>query len=340
MCKTYEASNFKKYYTEFLQSMKNEERYIDPDCVKTVDKTTFYADLTVFLNEREATLKNQYFKYYPPIKCSNYYPPVKNNDNIKLDPNKIAVYKENKKLFILTSDQFGFSATEQIFLKNDKRYPLAKLNNLYNDESISNFIADYVINTRTIGGSFIWPMQDGGSIYNISRGICSYIEDRVDLTLLEIKHFYQCLKEFKEKNNDKDFLLSFNNKFPNDIIFRFPKANDKNKKLTECKLLYEWLSHFETFEKYIDFFMLNPFVIESITGNNTEYCPIDIIKSNIAEMKINPLKEREIDYQQKTIQQIKDAEIIKLMLNNVKLMTIARSLMMESVIRDSKQHAI
>lgn len=60
-------------------------------------------------------------------------------------------------------------------------------------DAIAEFLANYVYKTRTLGGSFLWP-KSLCSTYNKSRGIRNYIEDRVDLTLLEIKHIYEIRK--------------------------------------------------------------------------------------------------------------------------------------------------
>ena len=98
-------------------------------------------------------------------------------------------------------------------------------------------------NTRTLGGSFIWPTpkkSEGfrNSKYNMSRGVVSYIEDRVYLTLLEIKH---ALDGEYHKSQHKD-----------DILYALYIKNTDG--------IRTWLDHFETFEKFDDYFMFNYFI--------------------------------------------------------------------------------
>ena len=57
-------------------------------------------------------------------------------------------------------------------------------------DAVAEFLANYVYTTRTLGGSFLWP-ETLWKDYNKSRGNGNYIEDRVDLTLLEIKHYFE-----------------------------------------------------------------------------------------------------------------------------------------------------
>ena len=60
-----------------------------------------------------------------------------------------------------------------------------------NDQAkAAEFLTKYVYTTRTLGGSFLWP-ESWHRDYNMGRGNRSYIEDRVDLTLLEIKHYFE-----------------------------------------------------------------------------------------------------------------------------------------------------
>jgi hypothetical protein len=92
----------------------------------------------------------------------------------------------------------------------------------------------------------------------------SYIEDRVDLTLNEIKQFYEVWNENKELPEEE----------------KIKKVNDRGVLLLRNEAEYEtmckWLSHFHSFEKYVDFFVLNSFVIEEKTKGNKKYSPKDI----------------------------------------------------------------
>lgn len=58
-----------------------------------------------------------------------------------------------------------------------------------------------------------------------------------------------------------------------------------------------WLNHFETFEDYVDFLMLNDFVFEKRDKDKSdkkEYVPIDIFKSNLAMGYIRRLNQDNI----------------------------------------------
>ena len=51
--KSYEEEDFSEYYTKFLKTKISQARYIDPDSVRDISKTSFYKDLCCFLNSRE-----------------------------------------------------------------------------------------------------------------------------------------------------------------------------------------------------------------------------------------------------------------------------------------------
>ena len=189
--------------------------YIDPDNKKNEE---FYRELSNFLNASRISRKN--------------------NKILSFEANEapygmITVhYKgQNGKEygFRLHSDQLGFSAVPCIYFRNN--YPLSrylemqknKLDKRKNKsnkatDAVADFLAGYVYTTRTLGGSFLWP-ESWYKAYNMSRGNGSYIEDRVDLTLLEIKHIYKfrelenqliygndnLLKQYKNQYADKWF---------------------------------------------------------------------------------------------------------------------------------------
>lgn len=239
MCKTYivnkenkrfEYNDWKEKYTNFLikyyKNEKCESVYNDPDSVRHKE---FYEDLTIFLNAREEEKLKGKWSYEFDL----------NNDGIKVKD------KDDKWLFTIFSDQFGFSAPNN---NKDKKYPydIYAIISDYNKATLEE-IADYIYFARTIGGSFLWPI-DGGKGYNKRRGGKKtskgyYIEDRVDLTLLEIKNYY-------EGNNNSIYLKNY-------------LSND----------MKEWFDHFGTFEIYVDFFILNSFV-------DKNYMPIPLVKNS------------------------------------------------------------
>ena len=225
--------------------------YIDPDNKKNEE---FYRELSNFLNASRISRKN--------------------NKILSFEANEapygmITVhYKgQNGKEygFRLHSDQLGFSAVPCIYFRNN--YPLSrylemqknKLDKRKNKsnkatDAVADFLAGYVYTTRTLGGSFLWP-ESWYKAYNMSRGNGSYIEDRVDLTLLEIKHIYK----FRELENQliygKDHLLKqYKNQYAD-----------------------KWFGFFDSFEDYVDFFMFNDFVEDISTNGKKEYMPINIL---------------------------------------------------------------
>ena len=149
--------------------------YCDPDTThkKSLDNH-YFERLFIFLNEQEKIVLEGKYTY-----------------KFEVDKGiKVTIDNENNG-FYLKSDQLGFSAPT-----NEKVYPydlyLMKSNGTKAD---IEQVADWIITSRTIGGSFLWPEQFY-KIYNSSRGgkINSkkrfYIQDRVDLTLWEIYYWY------------------------------------------------------------------------------------------------------------------------------------------------------
>jgi hypothetical protein len=194
-------------------------------------------------------------------------------------PPAIRVKDKLKKQVVmyLRSDQFGFSAPQPAGAWDPHKYPYARYLYLKGDEKV---VSECIWQTRTIGGVFLWPIVKRGnkwaSQYNISRGVRSYIEDRVDLTLNEIKQFYEVwnenkelpeegkIKKVKEGLDDRGILLLRNE--------------------AEYETMCKWLSHFHSFEKYVDFFVLNSFVIEEKTKGNKKYSPKDIFTGKKLEV--------------------------------------------------------
>lgn len=277
--------------------------YIDPDNKKNEE---FYRELSNFLNVSRISRKN--------------------NKILSFEANEapygmITVhYKgQNGKEygFRLHSDQLGFSAVPCIYFRNN--YPLSrylemqknKLDKRKNKsnkatDAVADFLAGYVYTTRTLGGSFIWP-ESWYKAYNMSRGNGSYIEDRVDLTLLEIKHIYK----FRELENQliygKDHLLKqYKNQYAD-----------------------KWFGFFDSFEDYVDFFMFNDFVEDISTNGKKEYMPINILTGK-------RFKTDYPGYEMDTLKDIKEYKL-KEMLERVRDMVANRTKKMEDLINEYKQ---
>lgn len=318
--KSYEPENFKENYKAYLvgllstdykcvmndEAAKKEKNriddilkksgvvcnniYIDPDGKKNTD---FYRALSDFLNAANSHRKNKLsFEAYetPDEMISVYYNKGK---------------KGEKKYFSLQSDQLGFSAVPWIYFST--KYPLSRYFEMQKNKEAAQFLAEYVLTTRTLGGSFLWP-ETLHEQYNKYRGIRSYIEDRVDLTLLEIKHIYEIRKWEK--------LLPYGG----DILFQSCKNNDAQ----------TWFGFFKSFEDYVDFFEFNDFVENISKTSKKEYIPINILTG----------KAFETDYprrQTNVLKKIEDEKQLKAMLERVRDMVAKRTKKMEDLINEYKQ---
>lgn len=277
----FEPEGFDEYYDLILQGGESKEIYIDPDCRNDINKTDYYNLLTDFLSKREKEFRKDISQYsfFPPKKAKSTTESDKKNDSI--DDYKISAFENGECVFRITSDQFGFSAVESIYNKK-MNYPLAKINLLSKrlpfdeKEKIRKIIIDYVKYSRTIGGAFVWPLpKDGRRIcsYNLRRGnyfvkdrnpYQGYLEDRVDLTLLELKHALD--GDYKNKKGN----------YKSDILY-----NEYTKK---DGIMRKWLEHFHSFEEYVDYFMLECFIRDGM--------PIDIVSGEkIDENQIIQYKE-------------------------------------------------
>lgn len=277
--------------------------YTDPDGKKN---TGFYKDLSDFLNAARISRKNDKI--------------------ISFEANEapygmITVYYKdqygNEQHFTVHSDQLGFSAVCLKYFR--KNYPLSrylemqknKLDKLKNKsdkklETVAKFLSEYVYTTRTLGGSFLWP-EDWYKGYNMERGNGSYIEDRVDLTLLEIKHIYK----FRELENQ---LI-----YGKDYLFKRYKNQYADK----------WFGFFDSFEDYVDFFMFNDFVEDISTNGKKEYMPINILTGK-------RFKTDYPGYEMDTLKDIKEYKL-KEMLERVRDMVANRTKKMEDLINEYKQ---
>lgn len=338
--KHYLGDSFPNKYLKYLIGVENDPyQDIDSTGAKNI---SFYNDLTKFLNVSVNTVLNE-FKFKSPHKTD--YPfaitlSYKNSDH------KINEMK-------LTSDIFGFSAPSNGSNggKSGGNYPYGNYLSLAKKEKDENkvdkcfqFVNDCVFNTRSIGGSFIWPkvklekhraydeIRPGWhSIYNYYRGAYGYIQDRVDLTLYEIKCFYDIYKDYKEY---KDFLFEYRKKYPKNIMFIYPNKRGKpiytpEEKEQEMKEVFKWLSLFENFSKYINIFCFTPFVKE--TDNNYEILDIYGVKNeSVLPVDSNNLLDRK---KLKDIQKMNLNELHNL-LSNVTHYIVKRSKMIEERINN------
>lgn len=257
--------------------------YEDPDSLagnKRIN-TKFYSDLCDFLNYSRK-------KYGCDKKTKYTY--SESDKYIKNESTNVE----------LVSDQFGFSAPSlklshpyDIYLEKCKKEGKNK------DKAIDNVIK-WVMESRTIGGSFLWPKDIWGDDkygYNLARGGSiyrrSYIEDRVDLTLCEIKHYLNNL------NTEK---------YDNDILYKYIKENSVGEK---------WIKSFGNFQGYVDYFCFNPFVDEN-------YMPYDIVNSDIVNGDKKNIKDGK---EEKSIFHL-NIEELETMFNNINYMIIQRSNMM------------
>lgn len=260
--------------------------YCDPDTThkKSLDNH-YFERLVTFLNEQE-----NFFDKKKVLEGKYTY-------KFEVDKGiKVTIDNENNG-FYLKSDQLGFSAPT-----NEKVYPydlyLMKSNGTKAD---IEQVADWIITSRTIGGSFLWPEQFY-KIYNSSRGgkINSkkrfYIQDRVDLTLWEIYYWYNENEESTIMTRVKD-----------------EKAKEDLKK---------WLSHFKTFETYIEFFCFEAYV-------NEKSCPINILSGGAEEPQWN----NNTSNRKPEITEQLDKKTIYEMLDRVNTMILKRSKRIEEIIK-------
>lgn len=293
-----DLKEFKENYREFINTLwdniknnkkenkdqNNQGPYSDPDTYS--HNPLFYEDLCRFLNS---------------VSDKNFV--VKNN-SIKCNGEKFC------------PDQFGFSAPSynlnhiyDIYLKLSYELSLKKEENEaleIKDRAIEKVI-NWIMESRTIGGAFIWPEYIWNK-YNTERGGAMaskdypnkyFIEDRVDLTLLDIKHY---LEEINMKPN---------------ILCN----NDKEKKWLES---FKDVAPSKRFKKYVDTFLFNDFVDEN-------YMPYDIVKSNFAKInsakrELIPIDENELDTNKKNSIYNKDLETVERILNNVNILIKERSI--------------
>lgn len=283
------------------KSESSNKLYIDPDAKENTD---FYSALSDFLNASRISRNNKKILSF------------KANE----DPyGMITVYYKDKygkeQHFTVHSDQLGFSAVPNIYFR--KNYPLSRYlemqknkldrqkNKSEGQKAVAEFLANYVYTTRTLGGSFLWPETLWKS-YNPGRG-CAKIEDRVDLTLLEIKHYF----EYRELDDKKKF------KYSGDILFSRYKFLDTQ----------TWFGFFDSFEDYVDFFLFNDFVDKD--EQTKEYTPINILTGK-------PFEKDYLNYQEDVLKGLEEYKL-KAMLDLVMDKVANRTKKMEDLINEYKQ---
>lgn len=295
-------ADFKKLVTDYLSGIRNNNPYKDPDVFERDTGSRFYEDYETFLNKQS-----------------------KNENRYKYQTNPDCIF-DSECGILLRTDQFGFSFKGKAAY--DSKYPYGLFFQLVQSEKLSSdnlkeeieFIAECVNNTRTIGGAFIWPIVEGGgqyrSNYNMYRGVGSYIEDRVDLTLWEIKCFYQIYEKLSKKTYDA-FKEKYNEVYEKNILFHYSKNE------SEYHTMYKFLTEFSTFENYSEFFCFE--------GNFVRKGKIvDIINSEVSNNDIKYLEDRKnIDTNKKEIRNITKRVHLRRVLENVSSLIIMRSKIME-----------
>lgn len=279
----YLKEDWKRDYNEELESIiRYKSVYKDPD----TNSEEFYEELANFLNkmEQDSELSSNLIGKFI-YKANGTIIEVTNT--------------EMKPLFKLKSDQFGFSKPS---IEKKHIYDIYLEYGKDDIETKKDNICNWIYDSRSIGGSFLWDSELYKS-YNPNRGgsknsksINYYIEDRVDITLLEIKLYY----EYKIKR-DAD------NLFKKTILY-----TSLNKKVKNI-----WLDHFKNFETYIKFMKLDNFI-------NENGMPIDIVHSDLVKNK----KIKSLDYdiiRNKMRELYSDNINIKQVLNNVNDLIRTRS---------------
>lgn len=283
------------------KSESSNKLYIDPDAKENKD---FYSALSDFLNASRISRKNNKILSFEANEDSHGMITVHYKDQNG---------KEHG--FTLHSDQLGFSAVPWIYFR--KNYPLSrylemqknkldKLKNKSDIDVVADFLTKYVYTTRTLGGSFLWP-ENLYKDYNPGRG-CAKIEDRVDLTLLEIKHYF----EYRDLDDKKKF------KYRRDLLFSRYKIPDAQ----------TWFGFFDSFEDYVDFFMFNDFVDKD--KQTKEYMPINILTGEAFEKGY-------LNYETNTLKKIEDENQLKEMLDLVMDKVANRTKKMEDLINQYNQ---
>lgn len=307
---------WKEDYVKYLKSAyhngtdkyKNISIYQDPDS-KGSYSLIYYRKLARFLNQRERVFFDK--KLFDDKEF------VYEADNYEDKGVLILVKsKDGKALFYLQSDQFGFSAPSGSFVKRGKKHIYDVYLELSKDENKEENVAKWIWESRTIGGSFLWPLEkreNRNPAYNMARGNY-YLQDRCDLTLAEIRGYYE--KDIRTIGEEKRNYL-------------YNKIRNR-----ENQNLSRWLEHFGDFDTYVKYFCMEDFV-ETIDDkeNNKRFRPINLY--SFPEQK-NIIDERYMheDIYDKTKDEKKYYINICNMLNILCKKIIARSKKMEKIIAE------
>lgn len=192
----------------------------------------------------------------------------------------------------LKSDQFGFSFAT---ISSKKFHPYDAYLLLFNDAELLkddensplNKVDTWINKTRSVGGSFLWPLEDpkkyppnqnppynfyrGGLVkINISR-YGSYIQDRVDLTLYEIKEVYDFINNKKTKKEIKGNIL---------IKYSSEETN-----------MFKFLNIFGTFETFVKIFGFDNNFVRQV---DNDWKVVNIFETKKKDLK-SPEKIKYID---------------------------------------------
>lgn len=287
---------FKEEYIKFLNILWNCENDLNKQECKGIGEKGPYVDPDS-MGDKGLRANPKFYK-----KLCEF---LQTRDKNYTEGSKFIEYGEVK----LVSDQFGFSAPSlELSHPYDRYLRECKADGKDKDETIEK-VANWVIESRTIGGSFLWP-EGIWTGYNTERGGStkkrggSFIEDRVDLTLYEIKHYLE-------------------NKKVNDGTILSQKIKDGSEEKN-------WLDSFHSFKEYVEFFCFEPFV--QIDGDDCEiYDIVEFAKSKkdccIDEKKYDYYKDRE----KNSIYNLGTEELER-MFNKVNDMIIERSELMTKII--------
>lgn len=262
----------KEYIEIYYNSMQ--KNYRDPDSL-VKNNYDFYHNYWKAINKR--------LKAYP--KLNKKLEHFNFNENVNGHPFEISMKIKGKEEFTLKSDQFGFSVKEESDDRKTKYYNhpyfVYYLNNPDKEIALANIIR-YKNITRLVGGSFLWPLENGvtpqyNPPYNLHRGgncyskADHYIQDRVDLTLYEVQEFYDYYNKTKKHSK--------NNKPEKNILIN-DATMDSN--------MFEFLSFFENFQTFIKVFGFDDNFVRRVTKNKkTGWKVVNIFRTKNAPNYIN-----------------------------------------------------
>lgn len=320
----YYYNDLSKWKDAYVQNGKGEPDYSiynDPDTEES-RSYEFYEKLTEFLNIRENSPEYQLEgKYTYKFNYTNPYGiEVREKSNDPRDMNKEI---ESGPIYYLKSDQFGFSRPSK---KHKHPYDSYLEKSSYSETSKVK-VAEWLYNTRSLGGSFLWPMEqktcggwDSNPKYNTERGGTkfrrggSYIEDRVDLTLLEIKQVM-------------DYIRFDHPELEGNILWKccMPETN-----------MVKWLRHFGDFRTYVEFFKFDKIFVDE---NNL--IPYDITTNKLTTNKLIETKTYIGENRPRTIwtgeDKDMDEEQLGNMFNNVAERIKERSKKMEDIVNETEE---